>query len=188
MTRLLFRALNAPGLLLLMLIGIGISTSFFAPYPLNYFQPDVILMGVLWCALNRSFTEGGILVLIMGNIAETHSASPRGVFLLSYMLVFLLVRASSRYFDFSTTRSLLGLTFVSSSVQKCTTLLVISLLGVPAVGFKSAFFAIFPGSLVEMALILWTFRGFEKFDWVTFKNPRASQDLEHSGEFQDRTL
>ncbi|MGK5087378.1 hypothetical protein WDW86_07450 [Bdellovibrionota bacterium FG-2] len=188
MTRLLFRALNAPGLILLMVVSLGLATSFFAPYPLSYFQLDVILLGVLWCALHRDFTEGGFLVLILGDIAEIHTAAPGGIFLLSYMLVFLSVRASSRYLDFSNRRSLLGLTFVATSVQKCTSLLILYLLGVPSLGIQSVFFAVFPGALVEMAVILWAFKWLEKFDGVTFKNPRAAQGLEHPVELQDRAF
>src|SRR4051812_18359453 len=96
MIRIVLRLLNSPALLLLSLVGVAIQTSLFASSPLNYIQPDILLILIVWCALKRDFTEGGVLTLILGNIAEIHSSSPQGVMLVSYMAIYLLVRLSSK--------------------------------------------------------------------------------------------
>src|SRR4051812_35076628 len=98
MTRLLLRAFNGPALILLALIGISIQTSFFSFWILPYIRPDVVLLMVIWCALRRDFAEGGILTLIISNISEIHSAAPSGLFMISYMIVYLAVRLSARLF------------------------------------------------------------------------------------------
>src|SRR3546814_9001214 len=59
------------------------TTLFKAPV-LSYFEPDLILFAVLWCALHRPFTEGGILTLLFGYFSELHSSSPSGAFLITY--------------------------------------------------------------------------------------------------------
>ena len=62
MTRMLLRLLNAPAFVLLFLIGMAIQTSLFASYPLNYFQPDVILIATIWVALRRGFVNSRLRI------------------------------------------------------------------------------------------------------------------------------
>src|SRR5262245_36686835 len=97
MTRILLRYLNFPALVLLVILGVAIQTSLFASYPFLYLQPDFVLLAVMWCALHRGFSEGGALTLIFAEIAEAHSAAPQGIFLASYMAIYLLVRFAARF-------------------------------------------------------------------------------------------
>ena len=48
MTRILLRFFNAPGLILLTLLGMAVQTSLFSFWPLTYLQPDVVLLVVIW--------------------------------------------------------------------------------------------------------------------------------------------
>ena len=59
MTRIILKALNAPLLIIFVSIGIALQSSLFSSWPLVYFQPDIVLIAVVWCGLRRSFTEGG---------------------------------------------------------------------------------------------------------------------------------
>ena len=96
MNKMFLRFINFPGLLVLTLMGIGIQTSLFSFWPLNYLQPDIVLFIVVWAALRRNFWEGGWITLFVADFAELHSAAPQGMFMITYMLVFLLVRGLSR--------------------------------------------------------------------------------------------
>src|SRR4051812_44363716 len=96
MIRILLIALNAPAIVLLVSFAIALQTSLFASYPLYFIQPDAILLVVIWCALRRNFTEGGILTLILANIGEIHSSAPQGLMMICYMMIYLIVRGSSK--------------------------------------------------------------------------------------------
>jgi hypothetical protein len=178
MTRLLLRALNAPALLLLVAIGVAIQTSLFASYPFLYLQPDAVLLGVIWCALRRGFIEGGILTLVMANVAEVHSASPQGVFLIAYMAVYLCVRVSARVFVMPGLVSLVLVTLASSVFWKLACLGILHLLGVAGSQWRHTLALLFPGAVMEGAVAIWVYKWLEKFDWATYKSARARQILE----------
>ena len=178
MIRLLLRWLNAPALVLLAAIGVAIQTSLFATYPLMYLQPDVVLILVIWCALHRSFTEGGILTLIFANIAEIHSSSPQGLFLVSYMAVYLIMRMSARMFVINGLVTTIILTLIGSILWKFSYIITLLLLGTGSNQWRHLLVLLFPGAAIEGAVGIWLYRWLEKFDWVTYKNERARQMLE----------
>src|SRR4051812_25301505 len=102
----------------MVILGIAVQTSFFNWYPLYYFQPDLVLTVVVWCALQRSFTEGGILTLFLAQIAETHSGSPKGLYLMMYMGIYLLVRVLSRVIMLESLNARVGLTMIAALTLK----------------------------------------------------------------------
>jgi len=177
-TRLLLRAVNAPAFILLIAIGIAIQTSLFASYPFMYLQPDVVLIAVMWCSLRRNFTEGGILTLIFADIAEIHSSAPQGLFLISYMIIYLLVRLASRVLVIPGLSSLVTLTLGASIIWKLSCLGVLHLMGIAGNQWRHTLVLLFPGAVMEGVVAIWLYRGLEKFDWITFKNARAQQAME----------
>ena len=178
MFKLFLRALNAPALIFLVAIGVAIQSSLFGIYPLRYIQPDVVLIVVIWCALKRSFVEGGILTLILGNVAEIHSSSPQGLMLISYMSVYLLVKLASRWLVIPTLSSLVLLTLGASVVWKLVSLGTLYLMGAAQHQWRHTLLFIFFGALANGALAIWLYKKLDRFDWVTFKNARAQQLLE----------
>ena len=178
MTRLLLRALNAPILILFVLIGVALQSSLFNSWPFYYVQPDVVLLVVIWCALRRGFGEGGIVTLIISEIAELHSAAPQGLFLITYMSIYLCVRFASRFLVIPSLFSLAMITLLSSVGWKLLDLLVLSLLGTGSNQLRHTFTFLFLGAAVEGIFSLWLFKILDRFDWMTFKNHRAHQVLE----------
>ncbi len=178
MIRLLLRASNAPILILLAAIGIAIQTSLFGWPPLSYFQPDIILMIVIWCALKRTFAEGGILTLLLGNIAEIHSSSPQGAMMLIYMLIYLGVRAAIQVIVLPNRSALVMFTLVASILWKGLMLGLMLALGATLSSWKHVLIFVFPGAAIEAAVAIWVYPGLDRFDWITFKSSRAQQILE----------
>jgi len=178
MTRILLQALNAPALVLIAILGIAVQTSLFALWPLNYFQPDVVLLIVIWCALRRNFIEGGILTLIVSHLAEIHSAVPRGTFNVSYMLVYLLVRGSSRMVVIPDLSSFVIVTLFSSLIMKLSSTAIINLLSPHSYVLRNTAFLLFPGAAVAGLLSIWGYQWLEKFDSYTYKNSRSAESLE----------
>jgi hypothetical protein len=178
MTRIILRALNAPILIFFVIIGVALQSSLFSSWPLLYFQPDVVLLAVVWCALRRNFTEGGIITLIVSNLSEIHSAAPQGLFFISYMAVYLLVRAASRFLVIPSLFSYAMITSLSSMLWKLTGLLVLYLLGASGNQWKHTITFLFSGAAIEGIVSIWIYRWLEKFDWVTYKNIRAERAME----------
>lgn len=188
MTRFFLRILNAPAVVLLALVGIGIQTSLFTFWILPYIQPDFLLLLVVWCAFRRGFLEGGILTLIFADIAELHSSVPRGVFLLAYMLIYLAVKTSSRLLVIPDLRSYVWVAAISTVAGKIVVLATLHLLGVPAAQWKHLLLPILPAAAVNAVLAHWIYGWMERFDWITFKNPKAEQMLEEELQLEAHDL
>jgi rod shape-determining protein MreD len=182
MIRLLLSALNPPAFVLLAIIAVGVQTSLFASYPLMYLQPDFLLIAVIWCAMKRSFTEGGILTLIFGNIAEIHSSSPAGILLIAYMAVYLAIRLTAKLFVIPSLAHLIIVTLGASIFWKCSYMTVLYMMGLSANQWRHAVILLFPGAVMEGVIGIWLYRWLDRFDWITYKNVKARQILE--GELQ----
>ena len=184
MIRIILRALNGPILVILLAIGIALQSSLFHSWPLHYFQPDLVLIVVLWCALKRGFEEGGIITLILANISEAHSSVPQGIFLINYMTIYLLMRASSRLILVPTLFSFAFITACASILWKITAWFVLYLLGSTLASGKHALTATILGAFIEGIFAFVFYGWFEKFDWMTFKSIRPEHALEEELQYR----
>ncbi|MEK7690559.1 MAG: hypothetical protein AAB425_06025 [Bdellovibrionota bacterium] len=176
MKRIILRLFNAPFLILIAVMGTAIQTSLFVWKPIAVFQPQITLLLVLWCAFEREFLEGGILTLILANLAEIHSAAISGLYLVSYMSIFLAVRGSAKLMLVDQRN---GRAVVAGFAALANSLILISVLHL----LKSAQFDVSVVSLVlsSLAQLPYAYFGFpllRRFDWKTFKSDRAHQALE----------
>mgnify|MGYP000443934747 CR=1 FL=1 len=178
MTRILLRALNGPILISFVIVAIALQSSLFSSWPLSYLQPDVVLLVTIWCALRRSFVEGGIITLLIADIGEIHSAAPQGLYLVSYMVIFLLMRAACRFLVIPSLFSYAILTLLSSVLWKLIGLLMLYLLGVSANQWKHTLTFLFVGAAVEGVISIWIYRWLDRFDWLTFKHARAEHSMD----------
>ncbi len=178
MKRILLNFLNGPLLVLLAAIAVGLQTSLFAAWPFNLIQPDFILIGVVWCGLRRQFIEGGVLTLILAEIAEIHSGAPRGLYFASYLAIFLGIQALHRWLMIPNFSSYATMTLGASMAWKLLCLGILHILGVAENQWRHTLLFLAPGAVIEGTLAYFVFPWLEKFDWVTFKNPRAQQALE----------
>ena len=170
--------LNAPAFVLLMIVAVAVQTSLFLSYPLDFLQPDALLLGVLWFGLRRPFLEGGILTLILGEIAEVHSSAPRGLFLTTYMSIYLLTRVMNRFVALPFHSSLVLLAMAMSMLWKGLSLTFLTSLGLGATQWRHTAALIFPGAAVQGLAAYWILRFFAWFDIVTYKDERARRSME----------
>lgn len=178
MRSIVLRFLNAPLFVLIVAVAAAIQSSLFNSYPIWYFQPDLILIATIWCALRRTFTEGGILVLIFASIIEIHSSSPTGFFLCIYMIIFLGLRAFSRFFVISQFASLLVVTMGAAVAFKLLVMILLSFFDLARSQLFHFLITILPFAGVEALLGFWTYRAFEAFDRATSKSERSRQLIE----------
>lgn len=183
MNRLLLRFFNAPLFVFLGLFAVAVQTSLFAPWPLSPFKPDPLLWLVVWCALRRSFIEGGIITLLLGHIQELHSASPSGLSIAMYMAVFFGVSGANRLLVIPNFRSYATVTAIAHAGGHAFAIAIMGALGAFAGsgtgwGWKTALFLVLPRSAIEGALSIWIYPLLEKFDVATHKLARAELELE----------
>jgi hypothetical protein len=177
-TRLFLRFWNAPGLILIVIAAVAVQTALFSSYPLMYLQPDIVLLIEIWCALRREFLEGGVITIIAANIAEVHSGSPRGLFMCCYMAVYLSLRFSSRYFLVEKLTTLINLTLFSSIMWKLFGLLILSTLGLSDNQWRHTLVLLLPGAAIEGSMGVFVYRWLERYDWLTYKDPRRRKSLD----------
>ena len=178
MTRTLLKVLNAPLLLLLAIVGIAIQSSLFSSWPLLYFQPDVVLIIVVWCGLRRNFVEGGLITLMAGEMSEIHSAAPQGLYLITDMLVYLSVRGAARFLVIPNLFSYAVVTWVASISMKLLGLFILYLLGSTSNAWRYIFTNLLLGAAIESFFSTWMFKWLERLDWTTYKNVRADRIME----------
>jgi rod shape-determining protein MreD len=177
MTRLLFRLSNAPAILLIAMIGVAIQTSLFSFWILDYIQPDVLLLLVIWCALKRPFIEGGILTLMVAEIAEVHTAAPSGMFMICYMIAYLILRVAAQRLVIPDLSSLLIVTLFLSVLAKSLNMATLWLLGGSRAQVEHMLLFVFPTALINGVIGRWLYPWLEKLDRVTFKNLRAERGV-----------
>lgn len=185
MNRMILRNINFPILIVLTAIAIAIQTSLFNSWPLRFFQPDVVLLVVIWVALHRSMGTGGVLTLIVGEAAELHSSSPQGVFLISYMAVYLTVRAADKLFVLPTQLPMVKVTMACAAFWRLSVMLTMVLLSAAHRDvIKEMFVHVVPGAVMAAVFGVWVYRGLEKFDTMTFIHANS----ENPDEFQIENL
>jgi hypothetical protein len=175
---LLLRFLNAPFFVLIVAVAVAAQSTLFDSYPLWYFQPDLVLIAVIWCALRRTLTEGGILVLIFASIVEAHSSAPAGFFLCIYMAIFLGIRAFSRFFVISQFASLLVVTISAAVVWKVLVLVLLTLFGRAGAQLYHFFISVLPFAGMEGLMGYWAYKTLDAFDRATTKSERSRQLIE----------
>lgn len=178
MARLILSFLNFPLLLLFALLGIAFQGSLFYSYPLFYLQPDVVLLLVIWAALRRDFFEGGALTLVLAYFTEIHSSSPSGLFLSCYMLIFLLTGLFSKILIIPDLTGMVGFAIFGSVFWKLFSLAILAYLDAASSQWKHTISLMLPSAVIEGIFSIWIFRWLEKFDWITFKHPKAKQSIE----------
>ena len=178
MRSLLLRFLNAPFFVLIVAGAVAVQSTLFNSYPLWYFQPDLVLIAVIWCALRRTMTEGGILTLIFSTIVETHSSAPAGFFICVYMAIFIGIRAFSRFFVISQFASLLVVTMASAVFWKLLVLAVLATMDHLGAQLYHFFITILPFAAIEGIMGLWAYNALDRFDRATTKSENSRQLIE----------
>ena len=171
MKQLVLQFFNPPIFFLLVVLGVVLQTSLFNAYPLIYLQPDLVLICVVWCALQRTFFEGGVLVLLFSQIAEIHSSAPQGMFMCGYMAVFLIVRVLARLLVLGRLATWIQLVLFASVFWKLLSLFFVSLMGLAANQWKHTLVLLMPGAVMDGIVSIWLFRFLYRFDRSTYKAP-----------------
>jgi len=185
MNRLILRALNAPGLIFIAIIAVALQSSLFQFEWIAPFQPDLLLFLVIWMALKRDFTEGGVMTLMLGYLAETQSAAPQGLFLTLYMTLYLLIRFFNKVMLIWTW---LPLTVSMTAFMKLELLIILRLLDVSAQAWHHLLFYLVPQIMIHAILVKPLYRSLARYDIVTYKDLATIQAIESGLQPEDEGL
>jgi hypothetical protein len=163
---------------LIVAVAIAVQSTLFNSYPLWYFQPDLVLITVIWCALRRTLTDGGILTLIFGSMVETHSSAPAGFYLCIYMTIFLGIRIFSRFFVISQFASLLIVTMCAAVVMKVLVIVVLGTLDHAGAQLYHFAITVLPFAGMEGLMGFWGYKLLDSFDRSTTKSESSRQLIE----------
>ncbi|MBL7714631.1 MAG: rod shape-determining protein MreD [Bdellovibrionales bacterium] len=173
MTRIVLRILNPWLFVLSVILVVALQTSLFQLPLMKTLQPDWVLLAVVWCGLERSFYEGGILTLIFAYLMEIHSAAPQGTFLLTYILVFFLIRIAAHALVLPNRSSLVLLCMGSVAAWKILNLALLGYLGLGTAPLHHFFINLIPSALATGASAWFLLPWLEWFDRKTYKSHRA---------------
>ena len=174
----LLKALNLPGLILFALIFLTLQSTLFTNQTLAFFQPDAVLFLVLWVAMKRDFTEGGILTLIFGYCVELQSGAPSGLFLADYMFIFLIARFLYQNFHVLNKKTLIMVGIITSVFSRLNILFILYLMNKAENEWFHTIQLLAPSAIIHAVLIILVFPLLHKFDMWTLKNPDAEHRFE----------
>jgi rod shape-determining protein MreD len=169
----LLKLLNVPGLFLIASGMMVIQSTLFTSYPLTFLQPDGILLLTLWISMRRNFTEGGLLVLMLGYLIEIHSSAPRGMYMTHGIFIFLMTHFLSKNFHVLNKRSLILVGASMAVLSRLIILFILYLLNRADNEWRYSIQLILPSAIIHGALIPFAFQFFHRFDLWTLKNPKA---------------
>ncbi|NDD91341.1 hypothetical protein EBZ37_04580 [bacterium] len=177
MTKLLLRLANPPIFFLLACILLAGQSALFISFPLNWLQPDLLLALVIWTSLKREFIEGGILTLLIAHLAELHSGAPKGLFLTSYMAIFLGVRLATRILVLPDFQAWIKLTLIASISWKLIGLLILAVLNKAALQWRHTLTHLLTDAAMTGLCSIWLYRLLDRIDRLTHKDARLEQQL-----------
>ncbi len=174
----ILKLLNIPAILVMATLVMTLQSTLFTSYPFTFFQPDGILLMIIWIGMKRQFTEGGILTLFLAYGMELHSASPRGIYLADAMMVFLLTHFLYRNFQVIHLKTLLLLGAGFSVLSRLFILFELYYLNKAGNEWIYTLRLLAPTAIIHACVIPIIFKIFHKLDHWTLKNPHAEYQHE----------
>lgn len=106
MVREFYRVLNFVLFVVLALLLSALQSVLLRVSVLSWMELDILLLFVVYFAINRPLWEAALLVLIVSRVAELHSGSPAGMLSFCYMFVCLTLYCTKELFLFGTSFAL----------------------------------------------------------------------------------
>lgn len=178
MYRNILRKVNFGIFVLIALAIATVQSTIFGYFPLNYVQPDVMLILAVYLGFKRKVMEGGIFVIIGSIIMETHSSTASHFFLTTYMYAFLIAQILSRTVVVPDFFSSIGIVSALTVLKRLGILFLLSGYGRAENGFRHFLIYLIPGLLVQAILTPLCFSWFARIDLRTYKDEHAEDEYD----------
>ncbi|MEW6057733.1 MAG: hypothetical protein AB1540_14070 [Bdellovibrionota bacterium] len=178
MYRNILRKVNFAVYLLIVLFTATVQSTIFGYYPLNYIQPDLVLILAVFLGFRRDLIEGGLLVILASMIMEAHSSAADYFFLTVYLYTFLIAKLLSRTIVVPDFFSSIAIVSALTILKRIALLFLVGLHGTPNNGFKHFLIYLVPGLLIQALLTPLCFAWFTKLDLNTYKDEHAEDEYD----------
>jgi hypothetical protein len=172
--------------LLVALLIATVQSTIFAYYPLHYFQPDLLLIMVVYLGFKRDILEGGTLVLLAAMILEAHSSAGRNFLLTTYLYTFLIAKILSRMVVVPDMVTAIGFVTGLTIFKRIGLLILLGMQGRAENSLKH--FMIFIGGVLLEVVVQATltppfFAWFNIIDMRTYKDEHSEDEYDINKEF-----
>lgn len=157
---------------------VTIQSTLFKYFPLNYLQPDFLLILSVYFGFKREALEGGIFIIMASLVLEAHSAAGRFFFLTCYLYAFVISKILSRIIVVPNRASV---TFVSMGLTvlwKLGILVLLSTQGRAENGIKHFLIYLIPSIVTQGFATPFLFQLFNTIDLRTFKDEHAEDEYD----------
>lgn len=110
---------------------------------LSWLELDLLLLVVVYISLHRGFIEGALLIIVIGRVAEIHSAAPAGILTACYLAVFLAILFTKELFLVATSFSSIMLAVAGGIIWKVAFLILAQRYGILSNTWRSSLEYIF---------------------------------------------
>ncbi|MBI3544798.1 MAG: hypothetical protein HY075_16120 [Deltaproteobacteria bacterium] len=167
------------GLYLLIALAIAtVQSTIFGYFPLNYVQPDTLLILAVYLGFKRDILEGGLYMILASMVMEAHSSVGKNFFLTTYMYAFLVAKVLSRTVVVPDFFSSIGIVAALTLLKRLGLLALLGLEGHAANGVTHFLVYLVPGLLVQAALTPLCFSWFSRIDLRTYKDEHAEDEYD----------
>lgn len=165
--------------LLIALMAAILESTVFAYKPLNYIQPDIILVMTVFLGFRRNILEGGIVVILTAIIMELHSGAGDKFYLAVYLYTFLGAKVVSRLIVVPSILSSIGIVGLLTLIARIVILLLTQASGGHSgFLFRHFFISILPGVVTQMVFTPILFSWFSALDLKTFKDEHSEDEYD----------
>lgn len=179
----LLRNLNFLIYLVLCLLFFVFQTTIFRYFPLNYFQPDFMLILSIYLGFKRDNIEGGILILLASIMMQSLSSAGDNFFIACYIYAFVISKVISRTIVVPNRASII---FISAGLNVLWKLGILLLLGLESKtynGVRHFFSILIPSTLTQGFFAPLLFTWFNHIDLMTFKDSHSEDEYDINKEF-----
>jgi rod shape-determining protein MreD len=174
----ILRNINFLIYLALMLVAVTLQSTIFKYFPLNFFQPDVLLVLTVYFGFKRENVEGGLFVIIASLLLEAHSGAGRYFFLTAYTYCFVIAKVISKVLVVPNRVTVIVITVALSVFWKLLMLFLLSLAGRGANGFMHFLIYLFPSTLTQAVTAAFCLHWFNVIDMRTYKDEHSEDEYD----------
>lgn len=178
MYRDILRKLNFVIYLAIAIFAAIMQSTIFGYFPLNYIQPDVLLIMAVYMGFRRDIIEGAIFVGVAAVILEAHSSAGDHFFFTVYLYTFLVSKVVSRTVVVPDFFSSIGIVTALTVLKRIGLLVLIGTQGHAENGIKHFFIYLIPGLLVQALLTPLCFGWFTGLDLRTYKDEHSEDEYD----------
>lgn len=179
----ILRNINFLIYLALVVAAATLQSTIFKYFPLNYVQPDFLLVLAVYLGFKRDNIEGGVLVVVGAMILEAHSATGRFFLLACYTYVFVITKVVSKVLVVPNRATVVLITISLTVFWKVLMLILLGTVG--RAGNALAHFLIYliPGIITQGFTAAFLLHWFNMVDLKTYKDSHAEDEYDINREF-----